>query len=112
MRFIVAILFCVVLFGCEKDQSRLEARVTFWQQALARDVPPGTTVQRINEWGAAHNIKFDYLEKQQWLYANVERVPVSGIHFPCSEWNIILKITVDNVGRSVKHDVSTVGSCV
>jgi hypothetical protein len=65
-----------------------------------------------NEWGAAHHAQFDFLEQQRWLYSNVERVPETGIHFPCSEWNIIIAIHLDGTNRAVSNDVRTVGTCL
>ncbi len=65
-----------------------------------------------NAWGAEHHVKFDFLEQQRWLYANVERVPESGVPFPCSEWNIILTFHLDEQQRSMMNEVSTVGACL
>jgi hypothetical protein len=93
-------------------QPQLQERVHFWRDSLAKEVPIGTNKERIMEWGAAHHFKFDYLEKQHWLYANVEAVPEKGIPFPCSQWNIILEISIDKTGHSTNNEVSTVGTCL
>lgn len=112
MRLFYAMLIFLILTACANGHSQLQERVTFWQNTLAKEVPIGTSTERIKEWGVAHHIKFDYLELQHWLYANVEAVPEKGIPFPCSEWNIILKISIDVTGHSTKNEVSTVGSCI
>jgi len=112
MRIIIAPLIFIALTGCSSGHPKLQERIAFWRNTLAKDVPVGTNAENIRAWGTAHHVKFDYLEQQQWLYANVAKIPEKGIHFPCSEWNIILKITIDSAGRSVKTDVSSVGSCI
>jgi len=99
-------------FACSTDNSVLNARVKYWQTLLNNEVPIGTDIEKIKIWGESKNIKFDYMKQQKWLYSNVEQIPVKGIKFPCSEWNIILKIIINNNGKSVENEVSKVGSCV
>jgi hypothetical protein len=105
------VIAVVVLAGCKHD-SKLDKRVVYWENTLNHDLPVGTNADEIKKWGASHNIKFDHLKTQQWLYANVEIVPETGITFPCSAWNIIIKITIDDKNKSVKNNISTVGSCI
>jgi hypothetical protein len=112
LRIGAALISASLVLGCASDQSKVQERIAFWKETLAREVPLGTPADQIQEWGSAHKIKFDYLEKQRWLYAIAEMIPETGIRFPCSQWNIILKISIDGGGRSVKNDVSAVGSCV
>jgi hypothetical protein len=64
------------------------------------------------QWGKDRNVKFDFLEEQRGLYANVEQVPDSGIGFPCSDWNIILKVSLDPNDCTSGSEVRTVGSCL
>jgi len=59
----------------------------------------------------ANGVKFDYLRQQQELYANVEKVPEPGLKFPCSEWNIIVEITLDADGHAKDSSVRAVGTC-
>jgi hypothetical protein len=111
-RIVAAILIAVALVACSTGNAKLQERVAFWRGALANGVPVGTGKEKIREWGETHHVKFDLLGQQHVLYANVERIPEAGIPFPCSEWNIILKITIDSAGRSERSEVSTAGSCI
>lgn len=112
MRLFILMLIAVTFVGCANAQPQLKERVKFWQETLNKEVPVGTSKGRIIDWGTAHHVKFDYLEQQQWLYANVEAIPERGIPFPCSQWNIILKISIDKAGNSTNNEVSTVGTCL
>jgi hypothetical protein len=112
MQIIAILLISLSLVACKYDTAKLDERIAFWKNALASDLPVGTNADEIKKWGATHGVKFDDLKVQHWLYANVESVPETGIPFPCSAWNIIIKITVDTTNRSVQNNVSTVGSCI
>jgi hypothetical protein len=112
MRFFAFVLFALALMGCTQGNSRARERAEFWKAEMARDIPPGTTKEKAIQWGKDRKVKFDFLEKQRWLYANVEQVPGSGIGFPCSDWNIILTVSLDPNDRTIGNEVSTVGSCL
>ncbi|WP_026223521.1 hypothetical protein [Methylosarcina fibrata] len=112
MRFLASILFCLTLVGCASESTQLNERTKFWKSELAHNIPTGTPKEKALQWGKEHQVKFAFLEKQNWLYANVERVPDSGIGFPCSEWNIILKVFLGADGKSVGNEVNAVGSCL
>jgi hypothetical protein len=106
---IVATFF---LASCTGDNVKLRERVSYWEHALAQGVPVGASKESAIAWGAKNSVKFDYLAVQNWLYANAEQVPESGIPFPCSSWNIILRIQLGTDGTAVSNNVSQVGSCV
>jgi hypothetical protein len=112
MRIVLAALAIATLPACAGDNHILQERVSYWRDALSEGVPIGSSKEAALEWGKSHKVKFDYLEQQHWLYANVEQVPVSGIPFPCSHWNIILKISFDTSDHSMSNEVSQVGTCV
>lgn len=112
MRFLTIALFALALMGCTQGNSHARERADFWRAEMARDIPPGTAKEKAIQWGKGRNVKFDFLEQQRWLYANVEHVPDSGIGFPCSDWNIILKVSLDANDRTIGNEVSTVGSCI
>lgn len=104
--------FMVMLIGCTSHNAHVKERADYWKSDLDTNIPAGTTSAKAIEWGISKNIKFDYLPSKNWLYSNVERVPDSGIGFPCSEWNIMLKVILDANGYAVKNEVSAVGSCI
>ena len=112
MRLVLAAAILFTLAGCSHGDAQLQQRVAYWKGALSRDVPPGTRADTAMAWGVAHGVRFTYYDQQRWLYANAERVPVSGFKFPCSEWNIILTIPIDSDGRSLPYKIDTVGSCI
>jgi len=112
MRLVLVIVALATLAACAGDRPVLTKRVTFWRDALSQGAPIGSTVEKVREWGTRYHVSFQYLEQQHWLYANVEQVPEEGMPFPCSQWNIILKVTIDPTGHSTENEVSTVGTCL
>jgi len=112
MRTVLVALAVAALPACTGDNHTLQDRVAYWRGAISQGVPNGSSREKAMEWAAGHNVKFVYLEQQNWLYANVEQVPESGIPFPCSQWNIILKVAFDATGHSLNNEVSTVGTCL
>lgn len=111
MRTVLFALTVVVLPACAGDHA-LQDRAAYWRGALSQGVPTGSSKQKAMEWASGHNVRFTYLNQKNWLYANVEQVPESGIPFPCSHWNIILKVAFDGTGHSLSNEVSTVGICL
>lgn len=111
MRIILVALAVVALAACAGDHN-LQDRAAYWRVALTKGVPTGSSKDKAMEWATYHNVKFKYLNQQNLLYANVEQVPESGIPFPCSHWNIILKVSFDGNGYSLNNEVSTVGTCL
>jgi len=79
---------------------------------MAEALPRGTTKEQAIAWGKANGARFDYLSEQRVLYATVERIPVQGLRFPCSEWNVTLTVMLDKDDRVLGGKVATVGSCV
>jgi hypothetical protein len=112
MGIVLAALAIATLPACAGDNHVLQERVAYWRSALSQGVPNGSSKEMALKWAKDRKVNFDYLEQQHWLYANVEQVPVSGIPFPCSQWNIILIVSFDATAHSVKNEVSTVGTCI
>jgi hypothetical protein len=106
------VIVVLALVGCTQDRAKVEERVAYWKSSLDQEVPAGSNTEKANDWGARHSVRLTYLEQQRWLYANVEQLPASGIPFPCSAWNVIVKIALDPAGRTVKNEVDAVGSCL
>ena len=93
--------------------AKVQERAAYWRALLAHDLPPGTKADVAKEWFRTRHLKASFLEAQHWVYANVESVPDGGlIPFPCSAWNIIIKIPVDANDRTTESDVSAVGTCL
>ena len=111
MKLIALVLTLFLLTSCRQDTGALDQRVAFWNQSLS-EVPVGSSSEQVKQWADRHDVKFIYMEEQHQFYANVERVPVKGIRFPCGEWNIIIKITIDASGHTIKNEIGQVGTCV
>jgi len=111
MKAAFAVLLTLCLVACQQDSSELRSRVAVWSQRLT-ELPAGSSSPEIQRWAASHKVHFTFLSEQRQFYANVERVPVKGLHFPCSEWNIIITVSVDPSGHSTKSSVQQVGACV
>jgi len=107
--FLLAIVF---LTSCAEDQTQLHARIADWQQRLEVAVPVGKPRSDIEAWAVAHGLRLEYLPAQNEMYGNVEQVPVKGIKFPCSQWNIIVSVHLDSSGDAVRNEVRAVGSCL
>ena len=111
MKTIWSLLVIFCLAGCSQDTHDFDKRLGYWQHSL-KELPLGSSSDQVTRWGKSHGIELSFLPEQRQFYANVERIPVNGIKFPCSEWNIIIQITMDKAGRSIKNEVGQVGSCV
>jgi len=111
MKLSAFVLTLFLLTSCRQDTGALDQRVAFWNQSLS-EVPVGSSSEQVKHWADQHNVEFMYLEEQHQFYANVERVSLKGIRFPCGEWNIIIKITTDASGHSIKNEIDQVGTCV
>ena len=112
MRTIIGLLIFLCLASCKQDTSELDSRVEYWNHSLSRELPLGSSTEQIKHWAKSHKVEFLFLPEQHQFYANVERVPVKGIRFPCGEWNIIIQVTVDSSGHSAKNEIHQVGGCV
>lgn len=110
MRIVLVALALVVLTACTRDHN-LQDRAEYWSVALSKGVPTGSSKDKVMEWATGHNVKFTSLNQKNLLYANVEQV-AERIPFPCSHWNIILKVAFDGNGYSLNNQVSTVGTCL
>lgn len=111
MRVPIALLL-VGLTSCSGHNEQLAQRRAYWEAALQQNVPVGTTKDQIMSWGLSQGVEFRTVPPDHWLYANVESVPVEGIKFPCSQWNIILKVSLDASDRAAGHEISQVGTCL
>ena len=111
MRIVLVALAAALLAACAEEHN-LQERAAYWRVLLSKGVPAGSSKDKAIEWAINHNVKFKYLNQQNLLYANVEQVRESGISFPCSHWNIILKVAFDGNGYSLNNEVSTVGTCL
>jgi hypothetical protein len=112
MRTILISLMTLVLLGCGGKEPDLKGRRAYWEGELARNAPVGSSKDAILTWAASRGVHFNDDHTQQRLYANVEQIPEPGIPFPCSEWNIIVQISMDSNNRSTSNNVSQVGSCL
>jgi hypothetical protein len=113
LRLIATIGLCLLVASCGHDNARLQERIAYWRGSLDRDVPQGTAASTAQAWLQERGVHVELLKQQRWLYANVERVPEPGLFpFPCSQWNIIVKIPLDTQNRTVGNDVSAVGTCL
>jgi hypothetical protein len=111
MKNIIGLLILLCLSACRHDTSAFDARIEYWNKSLSQ-VSVGSSTEQITNWAKLHKVDLTFLPEQQQFYANVERVPVNGIPFPCGAWNIILVIYVDQSGNAKKTEVRQVGSCV
>ena len=108
---IIASGFCLLLAACgQSPNAKVTERIDYWRASLAHHVPPGSAKSAAQEWLRTQHLKVTFLEQQHWIYANVETIRDQT--FPCSAWNIIVKIPVSADGRTIKNDVSAVGSCL
>ena len=93
-------------------QGRTVNRAYYWKTSINKELPLGSSEQAIKEWGLGRNLHLEFSPNRNSYEANVEQVPVVGMSFPCSEWNIIVDIYVGMDGKSSKQDVHMVGSCI
>src|SRR6185437_1976142 len=111
MRIVLALLMALSLASCEQGTSNVHERMEVWSQRVAK-LPAGSSSPQIQLWAKSYKVNFMFLPQQRQFSANVESVPVKGIGFPCSAWNIIVIVSVDQSGHSTKNIVQSVGTCV
>ncbi|HEU4669190.1 MAG TPA: hypothetical protein VFR91_00660 [Dyella sp.] len=111
MKAIVAALLALSLASCDQGAPEFQNRVAAWSHRLS-ELPAGSSPYQIQQWANLHKVHFVFLPDQRQFYANVERVPVNGLHFPCSEWSIIITVDMDPSGHSTKSKVNQVGTCL
>ncbi|GLX80236.1 hypothetical protein tinsulaeT_35760 [Thalassotalea insulae] len=108
-------IFLIIIFlsGCSQiSNQKLEERMRYWEASLEKNIPKGTSIELIQQWALKNSIEFIENPKTKILYANVEAIEDSGIGFPCSNWNIILKIQLDNNGDLSDSSIDSVGTCL
>ncbi|TKB45972.1 hypothetical protein [Thalassotalea mangrovi] len=113
MKCFVILTIIILLSACSKNNNHLlDERMQYWEITLESNVTKGTSRESIKQWALKNSIEFFENPETKSLYANVETIADSGIGFPCSEWNIILEIQLDDNEVSIGHSISSVGTCV
>jgi hypothetical protein len=56
-------------------------------------------------------IRLEYLPQQHWLHAILEKMPDPSSVF-CTQWNVIMKVTLNSSDVSTEQKVEGVGSCL
>jgi hypothetical protein len=110
---VAAFVAFVSLVGCGLDHTVLRAKSSDWQTKADAEIPAGRTVEDVKTWGAKNGVSFHHVDQKRWLYAIVGRVPESGFgKYVCSDWEIILKVSLTASGTTANNKISTVGRCV
>ncbi len=113
MKYFVILTIIILLSGCgENTNPLLDERMQYWEVTLESNVTKGASRESIEQWALKNSIEFIENPETKKLYANVETITDSGIGFPCSKWNIILEIQLDENEVSIGHSISSVGTCV
>lgn len=112
MKMIFAILIVLSLTSCREGSAHLDAQVKTWDRTITQDLPVGSSTVQIEQWGKVHKIHFTHRPEDHQFSANVEKFPVTGIRFPCTNWNVIVLIKLDQSGHSTKNNVYGVGDCL
>ena len=108
MRRIVLVTLVLTTSACAAYAAHLEDRRVFWEQRLAREIPPGTDRNTILTWAASGQIHMYENAQQRILYATVEVVRYKGlIPYSCGRGDIIVRVTLDSAGHSLENEVST-----
>jgi hypothetical protein len=93
--------------------NRIQKRIAYWESLVDKELPSGSSKERVEQWGRDHHLKFfELIPSKNFFDANVEQIPAVGIGFPCSDWNIIVDIYMGNDAKSIGRKVHTVGSCI
>ena len=122
MRFSGVLVSLVLLVACSA-QPHLRKEKAHWEQLLSDNVPPGTTREQFIRWLSSQGItptkEIDSSERitpqpathPHEVSAKVEDV-TDRFSLVCSYWIIRVRVFFDDVDRSVRNEVETVGTCL
>ena len=106
-----ALFASFALLAARSSEGRLHERKVYWEQALAVNVPPGTSWREAYSWLSSKGITPLEDKPKHTLSAKVEEVP-DRFSFVCSHWDILVNVFFDNADRSVRNQVETLGICL
>jgi hypothetical protein len=111
MRLTAPLALLVLLAACSTE-GRLHERKAYWEQALAVNVPTGTTRQEASRWLSSQGVTpLEDRRQQHVLSAKVEELP-DKFSLVCSYWSITVNVFFDDADRSVRNQVDTLGTCL
>ena len=87
-------------------------QISYWRQKLTSEVPVGSPKDYVLLWAKNNSVDFVLDVHRNTLFANVGRVPDTGIGFPCSEWNILIDLTLGRDNKVSTETVHSAGSCL
>ena len=111
---IAGLALLVSLTSCSWGSHVVEERYVYWNETIARELPIGTSLVEIYRWGEANHVEFSRPvnnARGHWVSAVVDRKPVT-FGFPCAEWMVNIRISLDATDRSTENKVSKVGVCL
>ena len=112
MRRVALIALAIAVASCDGGAARLNDRISFWEHALSRNVPPGTSREKVVGWGRVNGVTFLYMPEQHRLSALADKIPAGKLDLACSEWTIILTVEFDAADQSTLSKVEKVGTCL
>ena len=92
--------------------SRIQERIAYWESLIDTEVPSGTRKETVEYWGKQRQLNLNWIPDKNIFRAKVDQIPVAGIRFPCSEWNVIIDIYIGNNGKSLRREVRPFGICL
>jgi hypothetical protein len=106
---LLAFILSIALTGCF-GSGGVKARVTYWQQTLDENIPPGTEHSVAVKWAQARQLALtDWAEG---FGGTLETLPAPFWSLVCSKSIINVNVEFDASGRSIKNDVSSYDYCL
>lgn len=108
----------VMLCSCASDiPDNLNARVAYWRDRVATEVPVGTPKSRLEEWVGSIGGKASLLPSSDWLkegrpqYVIFSLETLKGDGLVCSRWEITGKATLE-AEKVKEYLISRHGVCL
>ena len=108
---LVAAALLVFIALPKSGDGKASKRVLYWEEKLETDVPLNSSKDRLLEWAKENSIEFNSADSEH-LSAQVEWI--SGFGSPmifCSEWKIIIDVTLTPFDEVQDRIVRKVNQC-
>ncbi|MFA4994073.1 MAG: hypothetical protein WC521_02075 [Bdellovibrionales bacterium] len=108
---IVALALIVFVSFPKGGESKADKRIAYWEQKLEKGVQVNSTKDQLLDWAKENTIEFIPSDEGR-LIAKVEWVSGFGSPFLfCSEWNVMVSVTINPFDDVVEKSVYKVSAC-
>ncbi len=114
MRIIYVSFLIAILSGCGADHGDITARINekkeYWDKLVVAEISRNAKKEQVIKWLTEKGRKATYVEEDNLVYSMVDVVPPNSL--VCSEWKIILEISLNENLEYENHKFEQVGMCL